>query len=315
MRIQSVCLLGGTGFLGRSVADRLCTAGIRVRVITRRPTRSKALWVLPTVEVVVADPHDEVGLTAHFEGVDAVVNLAGILYETRAQTFERVHVELPRKTVGASRAAGVRHLLHVSALGASESGPSDYQRSKARGEAVVREAAASLGVTIFRPSVIFGEGDSFLNKFAQLASFFPVMPLACPGARIQPVWVEDVAHAIVDSIGNSRAFDKTCELCGPRAYTLKELVELAGEESGHRPVVIGLPSWAATLQAMVFEHLPGKLLTRDNLKSLSVDNVCSGPFPPELGFEPSPIEAVVPDYLAGRNARARYNKFRYRAGR
>jgi NADH dehydrogenase len=132
---------------------------------------------------------------------------------------------------------------------------------------------------------------------------------------MQPVWVEDVARAIADSVGNSRAFDKAYELCGPRAYTLKELVELAGEVSGHRPIVIGLPSWAATLQATVFEHLPGKLITRDNLKSLRVDNVCPGPFPPELGFEPSPIEAVVPDYLAGRNGRARYNQFRYRAGR
>ncbi len=298
MQIQSACLLGGTGFVGRVVADRLCEKGIRVRVLTRRVTRSRALWVLPTLEIAVADPHDEVQLAAQFEGMDVVVNLCGILHETRAQTFERVHVELPRKVAGACRAAGVRHFVHVSALGASEAGPSDYQRSKARGEAAVRESAASLACTIFRPSVMFGEEDAFLNKFAQLVALMPVVPLAAADARIQPIWVEDVARAIAACLGDSQAFDKTYELCGPRAYTLKALVEYVASATGLRRIVIGVPGPVASLQAMVLEHLPGRLLTRDNLKSL-----------------PSPLEAVVPGYLAGRNARARYNLFRYRAGR
>src|SRR5260221_3545125 len=256
MRIQRACLVGGTGFVGRAVADRLCEKGIRVRVLTRRVTRSRALWVLPTLEIAVADPHDEVQLAAQFEGADVVVNLCGILHETRAQTFERVHVELPRKVVGACRAAGVRHLVHVSALGASESGPSDYQRSKARGEAAVREAAAGLAWTIFRPSVIFGEEDAFLNKFAALVALMPVVPLAAARARIQPVWVEDVARAIAASLGDSQAFDKTYELCGPRTYTLKELVEYVASATRRRRLVIWLPAWAASLQPMALEHLP-----------------------------------------------------------
>lgn len=315
MRIQSVCMLGGTGFVGRATAEHLCERGLRVRVVTRRRTRSRDLWVLPTLEVAVADPQDEVALAALFEDMDAVINLCGILHETRHQTFQSVHVELPRKVVGACRAAGVRHLVHMSALGASESGPSEYQRSKARGEAAVREAAANLPFTILRPSVIFGENDAFLNMFAQLVALLPFVPLAAADARIQPIWVEDVARVIAASLGDSQAFNQAYELCGPRAYTLRELVEFVGTVTGHRRPVIGLPSWAGEMQAFLLEHLPGKMMTRDNLKSLRVDNVCEGPFPPIFGFQPAALEAITPEYLAGRNARARYNFFRYRAGR
>jgi len=315
MRIESACLLGGTGFVGRAVAEHLVERGMRVRIVTRRLSRSRPLWVLPTAEVAVADPHDEVGLSTQLEGMDAVVNLCGILNPTGRQTFDAVHADLPRKIVGACRAAGVRHLVHVSALGASDAGPSDYQRSKARGEAAIRESAGGLPFTIFRPSVIFGEGDNFLNLFARLAAIFPVLPLASATSRVQPVWVEDVARAIGGTLGDSQAFGKTYELCGARAYTLAELVEYVAGVSGRKPWIVPLPGWAATVQAMVLERLPGRMLTRDNLKSLSVDNVCASPFPRDFGFHPSPIEAVVPSYLAGASARARYNTLRHRAGR
>jgi len=315
MRIESACLLGGTGFVGRAVADHLVERGVRVRIVTRHLPKSRPLWVLPTAEVVVADPHDEVALSAQLEGMDAAVNLCGILNEAGTQTFDGVHADLPRKVVGACRAAGVRHLLHVSALGASEAGPSDYQRSKARGEAAIRESAGSLPFTIFRPSVIFGEHDSFLNLFACLTTILPVVPLASAGARVQPVWVEDVARAIAAVLGDSQAFGKTYELCGPRAYTLAELVAYVAEVAGRRRLIVPLPGWAATLQALVLERLPGRMLTRDNLKSLSVDNVCGSPFPRDFGFQPTTIEAIVPTYLAGGSARARYDAFRNRAGR
>ena len=315
MRIESACLLGGTGFVGRSLAENLSNRGVRVRVLTRRLLSSRPLWVLPTVEVEVADPQDEVALAAALEGMDAVVNLCGILHESGRQTFNAVHADLPRKVVGACRAAGVRHLVHLSALGASDAAPSEYQRSKARGEAAIRENAGALPFTIFRPSVIFGEEDRFLNLFARLTAFLPVIPLAAASSRVQPVWVEDVARAIAGALGDSQAFGKTYELCGPHAYTLAELVAFVAEASGRRPRIVPLPDWAATLQAVVFEHLPGKLITRDNLKSLSVDNVCASPFPRDFGFEPSPLEAIVPAYFTGRTARARYNLFRHRAGR
>ena len=271
--------------------------------------------MLPNVEIAVADPHDEVALAKQFEGFDAVVNLCGILHESGRATFESVHVELPRKAVGACRAAGVGHFVHMSALGASESAPSEYLRSKARGEKAVREAAASLPCTVLRPSVIFGEHDDFINKFAVLTALFPVLPLAGANARIQPIWVEDVARVIAGALGDPQAFNQAYELCGPRVYTLRELAEFAAAATGRRRLVVAMPEWAGHLQAFVLEHLPGKLMTRDNLRSLCVDNVCSGAFPRRFGFEPAALEVVVPQYLSGRNARARYNLFRYRAGR
>ena len=315
MRIASACLVGGSGFVGRAVAEALCERGVRVRVVTRGATRSRPLWVLPTVEIAQANPHDEVQLAACFDGMDAVVNLCGILHESRRETFEAVHVELPRKVVGACRAAGVGHLVHVSAIGTSESGPSAYLRSKGRGESAVREAAASLPWTILRPSVIFGADDKFLNTFSGLLAIFPFFPLAGANARFQPIWVEDVARAVAVTLGNAQAHGQIFELCGPRVYTLRELVELVGDVTGHRRPVMALPGWAGLLQAFVLEHLPGKMMTRDNLQSMSVDNVASGAFPEVLGVPPAPLEAIAPQYLAGRTQRSRYQGFRYRAGR
>jgi uncharacterized protein YbjT (DUF2867 family) len=247
--------------------------------------------------------------------MDAVVNLCGILHETRRQSFESVHVELPRKAVSACRAAGVRHFVHMSALGASESGPSAYLRSKGRAEAVVREAAIGIPVTFVRPSVIFGENDKFLNMLAGLLRWFPVLPLGGGDARFQPVWVEDVARAITALLGEPQAFDQAFELCGPRAYRFREIAEFVARETGRRRAIVTLPGWAANAQAFVLEHLPGKMVTRDNLRSMSVDNVCACPFPALLGFEPASLEAIAPEFLAGSNPRARYNRFRYRAGR
>jgi NADH dehydrogenase len=315
MQITNVCMLGGTGFVGRAIADRLSERGVRVKVLTRTLTRSRELWVLPTVEIAVTDPHDEIALAAHFEGMDAVINCCGILHQTRRQSYKAVHTELPRKIVGACRAAGVRHLVHVSALGAAQDGPGEYLRSKARGEMAVREAAPNLPYTILRPSVIFGEGDDFLNRFATLTAFLPVIPLACARTRFQPIWVEDVARAVGATLGNARMFNQTYDLCGPRAYTLRELVQLVAELGGRRRGIVELPGWAATLQALVLERLPGKLLTRENLRSMKIDYACDRPFPSVFGFEPSPLEAIAGEYLAGRNVRARYNVYRYRAGR
>lgn len=315
MDISSVCILGGSGFVGRAVADQLAPRGVRIRVITRQRPKAMPLTVLPTVELAVADIHHPGELKRAFENMDAVINLVGILHETRAQTFQSCHVDLPRKVVEACKASGVRQLLHMSALGVSADAPSRYLRSKAEGEAAVRQAAGILPYTIFRPSVIFGEADQFLNVFAQLVRWFPVIPLAGAQARFQPVWVEDVARAFDWALGNPRAFGQSYELCGPRAYTLEELVRFVGETLGHRRRVMALPGALARLQASVLERLPGKLMTRDNLLSMSVDNVCSCDFPEDFGFRPSPLEGIVAGYLASRVARARYPGYRHFAGR
>jgi NADH dehydrogenase len=315
MRIDSVCVLGGTGFVGRAVAEQLFAAGTRIRVVTRSEPRAAPLTVLPTVEVLVADVHDPQSLRHAFEDMDAVVNLVGILHPGRGRSFEKVHVELPRKIADACTSAGVRHLLHMSALGAAEDAPSDYLRSKARGESAMRQAAGGLPVTIFRPSLIFGPGDRSVNLFAALARWFPVIPLAGAKARFQPIWVEDVARAFVSALGDPRTFGGSYDLCGPKSYTLEEIVHFAARSIGRDRRVVALAPALASLQAFVLEHLPGTLMTRDNLRSMSVDNVCAGPFPEVLGFKPAPLEAVAAQYLAGATSRERYNQFRHTAGR
>ena len=315
MDISSVCIVGGSGFVGRAIADHLSTEGTRVRVITRRQMRAMPLTVLPTVEVVVADPHDTASLARCFDGMDAVVNLVGILHERGRETFERCHVELPRKVAEACHCAGVQQLLHMSALGASENGPSRYQRSKAAGEQAMRRAAEGMPVTVFRPSIIFGEGDDFLNQFDRLLRVLPVITLPGAHARLQPIWVEDVARCFVDALGNSRAFGQVYEICGPGQYTLEELVRFVAKATGRRRPIIPLRGFLASLQATALEFLPGKMMTRDNLASLSVDNICSQPFPAVFGFKPSAMEVVVPEYLAPATARARYPQFRHGAGR
>jgi len=241
--------------------------------------------------------------------------LVGILHESRGGDFERSHVELPRRIAAACKRMGVGRLLHVSALAASTQGPSRYLRSKGAGEAVVREAASpELAVTIVRPSVIFGRGDSFLTLFARMLALMPVVLLGSPHARFQPVWVEDVARAVAESLNERATFGQTYDLCGPSVYTLRELVELTGKVAGCTRPVIGLsPGWSY-LQALFMEFLPVKILTRDNLRSMSVDNVCDCAWPEIFGFKPAALEAVLPTYLEC-GPRSHYDGLRARASR
>jgi uncharacterized protein YbjT (DUF2867 family) len=317
MKLQTVCLIGGSGFLGRHVARRLAGRGVRVRLPTRRRELVKQeLIVLPTADVIEADVHDPAQLARLVSGCDAVVSLAGILHERRKGDFTRVHVNLPRKIIDACRESAVRRLVHVSALRASHDAPSEYLRSKAGGEQQVRVGEASgIRATIFRPSVVFGREDSFLNLFAKLARWLPVIALACPKARFQPVFVEDVAQAIVASLGMSDTFEQTYELCGPKVYTLQVLVEYVCRLSGVRRPIIPLNDRLSYLQARAMEWLPLKLMTRDNYYSMQVDNVCGCDFPVLPGFQPTPLEAVAPGYLGGRMPRAKLYKLRVRAGR
>jgi NADH dehydrogenase len=316
MQVRSVCVIGGSGFLGRHVVRRLAAQEIFVRVPTRRRERAKQLILLPTVDVLTADVHDPKTLERLVAPVDAVINLVGILHQSRGETFERNHVELPRKIAGACRETGVRRLIHVSALKAAFDAPSAYLRSKAEGESQMH-AAQAIGIqtTIARPSVMFGRDDKFLNLFARLARLLPAIALASPSARFQPVFVEDVAQVLVGCLTDPHTFAHTYDLCGPKVYTLRQLVEYVCRTLGvHRPI-IGLNESLSLLQAAVLERLPGRLMTRDNIYSMRVDSVCADAFPQLFGFSPTPIEAVVPEYLAGVTPRTRYRWFRYRARR
>ncbi len=316
MQVRNVCVIGGSGFLGRHVVHRLAAQEIFVRVPTRRRERSKELILLPTVDVINADVHDPKTLERLVAPADAVINLVGILHQARGETFERNHVELPRKIVAACRETGVKRLVHVSALKAAFDAPSAYLRSKAEGESQIRAAQATgIQTTMLRPSVIFGRDDSFLNLFARLVRLLPVIALASPQARFQPIFVEDVARALSGCLTDSHTFGHSYDLCGPKVYTLRQLVEYVCRTLGvHRPI-IGLNEPLSLLQAALLERLPGRLMTRDNVYSMRVDSVCDCAFPELFGFSPTLLEAVVPEYLAGVTPRTRYRWFRYRARR
>ena len=345
MKIERICILGGSGFVGTHLVSQLAARGLQVRVLSHRREMAKELILLPTVEVIEADVHDQQELIRHFRGMDAVINLVGILHEStvgradlpsaRRGDFQKAHIELPRKVIHACGESGVRRLLHMSALGANPNSRSAYQRSKGIAEALVREAAIhhvehenwylngpkfihgyGLNVTLFRPSVIFGRGDSFLTMFARLLKAFPVLPLASAGSRFAPVHVEDVARAFADSLDNTATYGQTYDLCGPRVYTLRELVDYVGEVTGRKRSILPLGKWLSYFQAWALEFKPGKkLMTRDNYFAMSVDNVCSSGWPSVFGFQPAALEAVAPEYLRAKTPRARYEGYRESARR
>ena len=317
MNISRIAVLGGTGYVGRSVCERLArrSSGGAIVVPTRRPLHANNVRALPTVDVRVADVHDDTALARVLAGCDAVINLVAILHGS-ANDFEHVHVALPRRLASACQAAGIRRVVHVSALGVSGDAPSNYLRSKAAGEAALR--AAALDLTLLRPSVIFGAQDRLLNLFARLQAVAPVIPLAGANARLQPVWVEDVAEAIVRCLDTPTTIGQTIECVGPDICTLAELVQMAGRWSGHDRPILPLPMALGRLQALLMEWLPGQpLMSRDNLASLRVANVASGKLPglATLGVTPAALAQIAPGYLGRLDGRTALDALRAAARR
>lgn len=226
-----------------------------------------------------------------------------------------MHAELPARLAKLCNKLGVKRLVHMSALQASKDAPSYYLKSKAEGELAVLRSNKNLDVTVFRPSIIFGRGDGFINLFASLVKLLPVILLAKPNAKFQPIYVEDVAYAFVASLDNVDTYGKAYDLAGPKVYTLRQLVTYVADTLGKRPTIIGLNNMLSYLQAFAMELLPVKLMTRDNVRSMEVDSVCVTSFPAFLGFHPVALETIVPDYLNEDNPRNAYNRFRARAGR
>ncbi|SAK39176.1 NAD-dependent epimerase/dehydratase [Caballeronia fortuita] len=318
MRHQHVALIGGSGFIGSHLVNALVDLGKNVRIATRRRANAAHLTLLP-VDVIETDVHDPIKLAAFIDQCDAVINLVGVLQGRRddryGPEFARAHVELPRKIAAACEAKGVRRLLHMSAIGADPAGPSMYLRSKGDGEKIVRESG--LDWTLFRSSVVFGPEDNLLNQFAFLERVFPVIPLACADAQFQPVFVGDVAKAMVNVLDLDAASGQTYELAGPAVYTLAELVRFAGATIGKHSRIIKLPESLGRLQAMTMEMAPGEpIISRDNLDSMKTPSIASGPLAPELGIdEPASIETIAPLYLSGNSSRSRFNAFRATAHR
>jgi NADH dehydrogenase len=313
-KINRILVLGGTGFVGASLCEKLVErsngASGRITVPSRHPQRALDLRPLPTLELPFADLYDDRQLARLVAGHDAVINLVGILHGSEAR-FQTVHTELPRRVAAACVAQGVRRVVHVSALGAAANAPSAYLRSKAGGEAALQ--AADLDLSLLRPSVIFGERDSFINLFASLQRVAPFVPLAGRDARFQPVWVDDVTSAIVACLDRPSTIGQTLECAGPAVFTLGELVELAGTWSGHERWVFGLPDGLGRLQAALMEWLPGEpLMSRDNLLSMQVPNVAGGVLPglASLGIQATDIRSVMPDWLGQLGGPARLNALR-----
>jgi uncharacterized protein YbjT (DUF2867 family) len=308
---RRVVVLGGSGFVGRHLVARLSAAGDVVVVPTRRREEAKHLILLPTVEVLEADILDRGALARVLSGAAAVINLVGILNESGQDTFARCHVELAKALTAACAAAGVRRLIQMSALNADPAGPSAYLRSKGEAEAIIK--ASGLRWTIFRPSVIFGPEDSFLNLFAGIARALPVIALAAPDARFAPVYVGDVAACMAKALSDDATLGESYDLCGPAAYSLRDLVKYVGEVSGAVRPILPLGPTLSKLQAAVLEMLPGKLMSRDNLASMSRDSVCACPFPPVFGLVPTALEAIAPEYLSPAAMRSYYDPYRGRA--
>ena len=327
MIIRKLCILGGSGFVGRTLANRLVRDGYQLKILTRNREANKGkLILLPDLELVEANVHDSNQLTEQLADCDAVINLVGILNEhgTHGTGFQTVHVELMEKIIQACRANGIRRLLQMSALNADAvNGPSHYLRSKGAAEDLAH-GAPGMHVTSFRPSIVFGPADSFFNRFARLLKLTPLLfPLACPRARFAPVYVEDVAEAFARCLKDPDSYGKRIELCGPHVYTFEELVRYSADCAGLKRKVIPLPDFLSQVQAMSFDLMGfvfnfigmEKPFSRDNYLSTKVDSLCSRNGLQELGISPTALEAIVPQYIGQYCRHSRYDTFRQYSGR
>ncbi len=318
MRTQSIVVLGGTGFLGTRLVARLVKSGRRVTVLSRDREQHKHLLVLPGLTLENCDVSEPARLSEYLRGKDVVINLIGILNERGfgGAGFRRAHTEVTRSVLQAARSAGVARLLQVTALRAAVDAPSYYLRSKGEAEQLIRESSSSLDWTIFQPSVMFGPGDSFLNRFAGLLGAVPmIFPLAKPNARFKPVSVDDVVEAVLLCLHGGASSRQTYQLCGPQVYSLREIVALVAKLTGRRRMIIGLPNAVARIQAFVMDFVPGRPFSSDNYRSLSVDSICTDDGFAKLGIKPQSMVASALQYLGSLEDNARLSNNRANAGR
>lgn len=314
MSSKTICVLGGTGFVGHQVVSQLTRAGYDIVVPSRNRERQRSLQVLPKVDVINADIHDEKALNTLFSGCNAVINLTAILNENKKGDFQKTHVALVEKVISACKNNGITRLLHMSALGAdAQNGSSAYLRSKGEGEALIK--ASDLNHTIFRPSVMFGTDDRFFNKFAGLLQNLPVLPLACGNSQMAPVFVGDVAELMVKTITDRRAFGQSYDLNGPGVVTLKQVADYTNRLTRLGRTIIPLGTGASAMLGRIGGLLPFKPFTHDNFLSLQTPSLSNKAFPTEFGIVPRTIESLVPKYIGRQDIRGRYDGMRKNAGR
>ncbi len=307
-----ITVFGGSGFIGRYVVQRLARQGWLIRVAVRRPSAAlflKPLGKIGQIQPVGASVTDPGSVAAAVAGSEAVINLVGILAAGRGRSFERIHMDGARTVAAAARDAGAAILVHMSALGADPGSPAAYARTKAQGEVAVRELFPS--ARIVRPSIVFGPEDSFFNRFAAMAQLSPALPLIGGGAtRFQPVYVGDVADAMLRLVEDEATAGRTYELGGPRIYTFRQLMETLLRELDRRRLLVNVPFGAARVLARLAELIPGKPLTRDEVKLLERDNVVSAGAPglAELGITPTALEVILPTQLDRYRRRGFYTR-------
>lgn len=315
MRLKQVCVLGGSGFVGSAIVAKLDAAGYSVKVLTRRRDSAKHLSLLPHVKLVECNVLDKNALSVALKGADAVINLIGVLHQSRRASFSAIHQQLPAQLAEICVELGIKRLLQMSSLQAADQAPSQYLRTKAAGESALNALKDKLNITIFRPSVIFGAEDQFTNLFAKLIQYMPVVLLAKPNAKFQPIWVEDVASCFVSALANTETYGKTYELVGPKVYTFRQLVSAIMGAMGTQRPIIGLCNQLSYAQAFMMELLPIKLMSRDNVRSMEVDSVSEHSLVADFGITPTSLEAVMPEYLIDQTARGAYDRFRQFAAR
>ena len=314
-QFKEVCVLGGSGFVGSAIVTKLDAAGYSVKVLTRRRDSAKHLILLPNVQVVECNVNDYQALNVVLRGADAVINLLGVLHQSRHASFNAIHHQFPAQLAKICVDLNIKRLIHMSSLRAGKNAPSQYLRSKGAGEAALLEFQNRLNITIFKPSVIFGRGDQFINLFASLIKNLPLLILAKPEAKFQPVWVEDVASCFVACMANDATYGKTYELAGPKVYAFRDLVKVIMSTLQAKRPIIGLNDTLSYLQAFMMELMPVKLMSRDNVRSMEVESVSEQSFPAIFNVTPTALETVIPQYLQDQTPRGAYDRFRRTAAR
>ncbi|WP_353572245.1 complex I NDUFA9 subunit family protein [Candidatus Albibeggiatoa sp. nov. BB20] len=316
--MRTIAIVGGTGFVGRQLASVLAKQNWHIRILSRNSEVKRDLSVLPNATLLNVDYSDQNALNTALKGCDVVANLVGILNESGrdGSGFRKAHVNLAENVITACQANQIKRLLHMSALNAdAEQGTSHYLRTKGEAENIVH-AAENIHTTSFRPSIIFGIEDSFFNRFAALLKISPMLPLASPNSRFAPVHVTDVVNAVANSIDDKNTYDQRYNLCGAEVYTLKQLVQMTANMMRIKRIIVGLPQWVGKVQANIFEFVPTKPLSVDNLNSLKTDSVCEcNDLIEQLGIEPQTIKAIMPRYFAQQSYREQYDSYRSQARR
>ncbi len=315
MLIKRIAVLGGTGFVGRSVCNLLSSKGYEIKVLTRnREYNRENMILLPGLDLVETNIHNQELLTQQLADCDAVINLVGILNEKRnnGEGFKKVHVELARKILEACRTNNIKRILQMSALNAdANDGLSHYLRTKGEAENLLHENNTGIHVTSFRPSVIFGCHDNFFNRFANLLKLTPlIFPLACYNSKFAPVYVLDVASMMERTLKAPESYGARYQLCGPKTYTLLELVQYTAETLGLNRKIIPLNDILSRIQAAIFDFVPGKPFSTDNYLSAKKDSVCHVHDLARFDIDARSLESIVPQYLTNNYYRSQYMGFR-----